>query len=324
MPYNRLHYPSLTGVVNAAAKDSKTTSAHMSPPEHYRHHTSDESRLGWALLLTAGFMVVEVIGGIISGSLALLADAGHMLTDAAALGMAWLAERWSRRPADTLRSYGYDRLQILAAFVNGLGFIAVVIWICIEAVTRLFAPVVVQANIMLGVAAAGLLVNLAAFALLHSQDSENLNVRGAAVHVLGDLAGSAAAVVAAIVILVTGWMPIDPLLSILVALLILRSAWIVVRQSTHILLEGSPPDMDVALLRRTLAEAVPAVRDLHHVHVWSLTPERRLLTMHVATDPAADQSETLRRVKRILTERFGIDHSTIQIENDQCADHPRK
>jgi len=276
------------------------------------------------LILTAGFMVIEVVGGIVSGSLALLADAGHMLTDSAALGMAWLAERWSRRPADTLRSYGYHRLQILAAFVNGIGFIAVVIWICIEAVSRVFAPIAVQADIMLIVAAIGLLVNLAAFALLHGQHSENLNVRGAAVHVLGDLAGSAAAVLAATVILATGWMPIDPLLSILVALLILRSAWIVVRQSAHILLEGAPPDMDVALLRRTLIEAIPAIRDLHHVHVWSLTPERRLLTMHVDTEPSVDQAETLRRVKQILAERFGIDHSTIQIESEQCADHPRE
>lgn len=290
----------------------------------HNRHTGDERRLGWALILTAGFMVIEVVGGIVSGSLALLADAGHMLTDSAALGMAWLAERWSRRPADTLRSYGYHRLQILAAFVNGIGFIAVVIWICIEAVSRVFAPIAVQADIMLIVAAIGLLVNLAAFALLHGQHSENLNVRGAAVHVLGDLAGSAAAVLAATVILATGWMPIDPLLSILVALLILRSAWIVVRQSAHILLEGAPPDMDVALLRRTLIEAIPAIRDLHHVHVWSLTPERRLLTMHVDTEPSVDQAETLRRVKQILAERFGIDHSTIQIESEQCADHPRE
>ncbi|MDH3636934.1 MAG: cation diffusion facilitator family transporter [Gammaproteobacteria bacterium] len=291
----------------------------------HNHHTHniDERRLRWALILTAGFMVIEVVGGIISGSLALLADAGHMLTDSAALGMAWLAARWSRRPADELRSYGYHRLQILAAFVNGMGFIALVIWICIEAMARLFTPITVQGDVMLTVAAVGLLVNLVAFAILRGQHSENLNVRGAAVHVLGDLAGSVAAILAAVVILGTGWTPIDPLLSIFVALLILRSAWIVVRQSAHILLEGTPPDMDVALLRRTLTDAIPEIRDLHHVHVWSLTPERRLLTMHVDTEPSVDQAETLRRVKEILADRFGINHSTIQIESERCPDHPR-
>ncbi len=266
---------------------------------------------------------MEVVGGLISGSLALLADAGHMLTDSAALAMAWLAARWSCRPADELRSYGYHRLQILAAFANGIGFIVVVIWIGIEAVSRLFTPVPIQGGIMLIVSSAGLIVNLLAFAILRSDRSRNLNVRGAALHVLGDLAGSVAAVTAALIILSTGWTPIDPLLSIAVALLILRSAWVIIRQSAHILLEGTPQDLDVGALRRTLAETVPAIRDLHHIHVWSLTPQRRLLTMHVDTEPHADSADVLLRIKEILAERFGIEHSTIQIECDGCADYPR-
>jgi len=289
---------------------------------HHHHHPenalSSERRLLWAMGLIAGFMIIEVIGGLLSGSLALMADAGHMLTDTASLALAWLAARIARRPADELRTYGYHRIQILAAFLNGIGFIALVIWIAIEAVQRLMQPVEVLGGLMLVVAAMGLVVNVVAFAILHGGSREDLNLRGALVHVIGDLLGSVAAMVAAGVILWSGWMPIDPLLSILVALLILRSAWYVVRHSTHILLEGTPEDMDVERLRTILTDAVPAVQDIHHIHVWSLTPERPMLTMHVTVAEAADVSEVLSQLKDILNERFGIHHSTIQVEPKHC------
>jgi len=185
----------------------------------------------WAFVLTAGFMGAEVAGGLLSGSLALLADAAHMLTDAASLALAWCAFRIARRPADPRRSYGYHRGQVLAAFVNGAVLVAIVAWIFIEAVQRLMNPVPVEGGLMLGVAALGLAVNVIAFLVLHGGDRENLNMRGAAAHVLGDLLGSAAAIAGALVILWTGWTPIDPILSMLVGLLVLRSAWMVVRES---------------------------------------------------------------------------------------------
>ena len=286
---------------------------------HHDHAHTDETRLKWAMLLTGGFLVAEVIGGILSGSLALLADAAHMLTDTAALAMAWVAARLSRRPADTLRSYGYQRLQILAAFVNGVAFFGVVGWIFYEAATRLVSPPPVKGGLMLAVATAGLVVNVAAWFILRGRGG-NLNVRAAAVHVLGDMLGSAAAILAAGVILTTGWMAIDPLLSVLVGLLILRSAWFVVRESGHILLEGTPVGHDVEVIRKTLVEAVPEARDIHHVHLWSLTPDDPVLTLHVSVGPESDCATVLEQVKSVLVNRFGISHSTIQVEPFSCAD----
>jgi cobalt-zinc-cadmium efflux system protein len=270
-------------------------------------------------MLITGFMVVEVVGGLLSGSLALLADAGHMLTDAASLALAWLAARAALRPADDLRTYGYHRIQILAAFINGIAFIALVVWIGVEAVQRLMHPVEVMGGTMMVVAVIGLLVNILAFFILHAGEGDDLNMRAALIHVLGDLLGSVAAITAAGIILWTGWMPIDPILSVLVALLILRSAWFVVRRSMHILLEGTPEDVDVEKLRRVLREEVPSVREVHHVHVWSLTPERPLLTLHVVAADGVNHTEVLEQVKAILMRRFHIDHSTIQIER-YCVD----
>lgn len=278
-------------------------------------------RLLWAMLLTAGFMVVEVLGGIFSGSLALMADAGHMLTDTASLFIAWLAARLALRPADSLRSYGYQRIQILAAFINGIAFLAVVAWIVVEAIRRFMSPVQVHGNIMMVIAVLGLLVNVAAFFMLHLGDHHDLNLRAAVIHVLGDLLGSVATIVAAGVIIVTGWMPIDPLLSILVALLILRSAWKVVKQAGHILLEGTPEDLDAVHIRETLTAEIADVADVHHIHIWSLTPGYPLLTMHVNLRQGVDYVQSLRQIKQVLVKRFNIEHSTVQLEQDHCIDH---
>lgn len=287
----------------------------------HSHGTDSKGRLGWALALTATFMVAEVVGGVLSGSLALIADAGHMLTDAAALALAWVAMQVAERPYDARRTYGYHRAQVLAAFVNGVTLLAIVAWIVYEAVLRLLAPVPVEGGLMLAVAAVGLAVNWAAFALLHGGDRRNLNMRGAAVHVLGDLLGSLAAIVAAAVILLTGWTPIDPALSILVALLILRSAWFLIRRTTHILLEGAPEQFDTRRLKEMLTAAIPEVRDIHHVHAWSLTPERPLMTLHAVIDAEADDARVLRCIKELLGSEFGVDHATIQIERLGCADN---
>ena len=265
-------------------------------------------------------MVAEVIGGLLSGSLALLADAGHMLTDTGSLFLAWIAARMSHKPADTLRSYGYHRVQILAAFSNGAFFILIVGWITYEAVQRILNPVEVIGGIMLVIAGLGLVVNLLAFYILHGAGGKDLNVRAALLHVLGDLLGSVAAITAAVIILGTGWMPIDPILSLFVALLILRSAWMVVKESTHILLEGTPQDIDIEILQTAIIDAIPCVRDVHHVHVWSLTPEHPLLTLHVNVDPDVDSTQVLQRIKQVLQDRFQIHHSTIQVEPAHCVD----
>lgn len=266
-------------------------------------------------------MIVEVIGGLWSGSLALLADAGHMLTDTVSLFLAWIAARLSRRPADTLRSYGYHRVQILTAFLNGVFFILIVGWIFYEAVHRLMQPVEVLGGMMLVIAVLGLLVNLLVFRILHTGDKANLNLRAALLHVLGDLLGSVAAISAACIILLTGWFPIDPILSVFVALLILKSAWGVVKESAHILLEGTPQDVDVQLLKQTLVEAVPGVNNVHHVHAWSLTPDRPMLTLHISIDENINPSDVLEQVKSILVKRFKIHHSTVQVESGKCIDN---
>jgi len=280
----------------------------------------NERRIFIAMWLTGGFMVAEVVGGLISGSLALIADAGHMATDTAALGLAWLAFRLSQRPADTSRSYGYHRGEVLAAFVNGIAMLALVLWILVEAVQRLFAPVEIMGGIMLWIAVGGLLVNCVAFWLLHGGSKENLNIQGAAVHVLGDLLGSVAAIIAAGVIIWTAWTPIDPLLSIAVALLVLRSAWFIARQSAHILMEGAPPGLEPAQIKSDLLGNIDGLEDVHHVHTWSLNQERPLVTLHARIQEDADADALLKAINARLMEKFKVDHATVQIEKGVCTD----
>ncbi len=283
-------------------------------------HADSERRVLWAMLLTGGFMVVEVVGGLVSGSLALLADAGHMVTDVAALGLALAAFKVGRRSHDARRTYGYHRFQVLAAFVNGLALIAIVAWIAYEAVNRILAPVDVLSNLMLAVAGAGLVVNIVTFGILHAGDRANINIRGAALHVLGDLLGSVAAIAAAIIIMITGWMPIDPILSLLVAILVSRSAWGLIRSSSHILLEGAPDWLDVEDLRTGMIRAVPGVVDAHHIHIWMITAERPMITLHVEVEPDTDHHATLVAVRRYIRDELSVSHSTVQIETAGCAD----
>lgn len=282
-------------------------------------HNDNERRIFLAMLLTGGFMVVEIVGGLLSGSLALIADAGHMATDTAALALAWFAFRLSKRPADASRSYGFHRGEVLAAFVNGLAMIALVAWIIFEAAQRLYTPVEVLGGLMLWVAVGGLLVNCLAFWLLHRGSRDNLNIRGAAVHVAGDLLGSVAAIAAAGVIIATGWTPIDPLLSLVVAVLVLRSAWFITRQSAHILMEGAPDNLTPELIRADLLQHVEGLQDVHHVHCWSLTQERPLVTLHARIEEFADADQMLFAVNQRLAEKFAVDHATVQIERSACT-----
>ena len=281
---------------------------------------NNERRMGFAALLTGSFMLAEVAGGIVAGSLALLADAGHMLTDFAALALAWFGFRLARRPADWKRTYGFDRFQILVAFANGLTLFAIAAWIVYEAIERLMTTPVVSGGIMVVIAILGLLVNVAAFVLLQGADRENLNVRGAAVHVIGDLLGSVAALAAGTVILFTGWTPIDPLLSLVVAAIIVRSGWRVVADAGHILLEGAPAELDTRAIGPDLVANVKGVEQVHHVHVWSITQSRRMVTLHALICETEDSDRVVRAIKARLKERFGLDHATVEIERGACAD----
>jgi cobalt-zinc-cadmium efflux system protein len=298
-----------------------TQSDHNHSRAHDHHHgpghthgASNERALSWGFLLTFGFMLAEVGGGFMSGSLALLADAGHMLTDAAALGLAWLGFRIARRAPDERRSFGYARFEVLAGLANAVTLLIVVAWIAVEAVGRLQEPQPVLAGPMAAVALLGLVVNIGVFMMLSRADREHVNVRGAIIHVAGDLLGSVAALVAAGVIHATGWTPIDPLLSLLVGLLILKSAWSLLRHSLHILLEGAPEQVDVGELRRDLVSRANGIVDVHHVHVWSLTSGKNLATLHVGLSPGADQAVALESTIARLAERFGIVHATIQVD----------
>ncbi len=271
------------------------------------------------MIITA-FLAVEVAGGLIAGSLALLADAGHMLSDSVALGMSWAALRIGRRPADPLRSYGYRRLEVLVAFANGCALFVITVWIAVEAAMRLAAPRVVLGRPMLAVAVAGLLANAAAYAVLSGGRRANLNLRSAWLHVLGDLLGFGVTILAALVILFTGWSRADPILSLVVAALIARSALEIVRSSGHILLEGTPKGLDAARVREDLLAKLPSLSDVHHIHAWSLTEEQRFITLHVRASQGADLDTLVPAVCERLEHRFGVTHSTIQVDRAECAD----
>lgn len=281
---------------------------------------SNTRRLGIAALFTGSFMLVEAIGGYLAGSLALLADAGHMLTDTAALIMAFGAARLAGRPADRRRSYGYERLRVLAALINSIALLALVVWLVTEAVQRVLDPQPVNARLMLSIALLGALVNVGVLLLLRKGHDEDINLGAAYLHVLSDLGGSAAAALAAVVILSTGWTRADPLLSLLIAALVARVAIRLLRRSSHILLEGAPEGLEPDKLARELQAAVREAEDVHHVHAWSLDSREVLVTLHARIGPRQDADEAMAAIKRVLETRWGIRHSTIQIERSLCHD----
>ncbi|WP_411818290.1 cation diffusion facilitator family transporter [Hyphococcus sp. DH-69] len=296
----------------------------MSNCGHHDHHTPNDKvtgRLLAALAVIATFMVVEIVGGIISGSLALLADAAHMLTDALALALAVAAQFFAARPADSRLHFGYRRAQVLAAFVNGLLLGVLLLWIIYEAISRFIEPVEVASGLMLWVAIAGLAANAVAFLILHRPDEKNVNMRGAILHVLGDMLGSVAAIIAAIVIGLTGWMAIDPILSIAVAVLIGISAFRLVKETGFILLEGAPTNIDVNELGRGLVDTSPEIIGVHHVQISQITPEQPRLTMHVCVANAEKAPSALASAKSYLERNYNIHDSTIQIEiGPNCPD----
>jgi cobalt-zinc-cadmium efflux system protein len=291
----------------------------VAPVGHGHTHAANERRTLWATVITAAFMVAEAVGGWLAGSLALVADAAHMLTDAVSLGLAWFAFRLSRRPPTLAHTFGYDRLQVVVAFANGITMLFLVGWIVVHAFERLAQPTPILPVPMIAIAALGLAVNVGVFATLHGADRANLNIRGAMLHVMGDLLGSVAALTAGVVIFLTGWVQIDAWLSLVVAALLIRSAIALVRDSGRILLQAVPQGLDVETILADL-KSLPDVEDVHHLHAWCLTHEQHIATLHARVAVGADRDDAVHRIKRRLVDRFGIGHATVEVEVQSCAD----
>jgi cobalt-zinc-cadmium efflux system protein len=287
--------------------------SHGKGHDHDHHHHASGS-LKTALIISAAFMVAEFIGALYTNSLALLADSGHMLTDVAALSLSLFAIRFATRRATPRMTYGFYRVEILAALVNGVFLVLVSIYIFYEAFTRFKSPEAVKANWMLVVAIIGLLANASSAWLLFGKHHENLNIRGAFFHVLTDAIGSMGAILASLAIILSGYALADPLISVVVAILILWSSWIVIRDAVDILLEGTPAHINIVSLREQLGH-VDGVGSVHDLHVWTLTSGVLAMSCHiVAENDSYNRTDLLSRVNGLAREQFRIDHSTIQIE----------
>ena len=272
-----------------------------------------------AFLLTSGFMVAELVGGILANSLALMADAGHMVSDAAALGLGLFAMWIASRPHTERRTFGFHRAEILAALVNGSLLVGIALFVSYHAVGRLREAQEVASGPVLIIAALGLVVNVVALRILGGHRHANLNVRGAFVHVLGDALGSIGVLISGVVIRFTGWMPVDGIVSLFIATLILVSGWRLVRETISVLLESSPRHLDTDALRRDLTE-IEGVRDVHDLHVWTVTSGFVSLSAHAEVTSSDIADEVLRRATVLLRERYGIRHVTIQPETSQIHD----
>jgi len=295
----------------------------MGQPHHHHHVTAAEvagnrRRLALALILTAAYMVAEVIGGLAANSLALLADAGHMFSDTAALGLSLAAVTLAQRPATAQRTYGFYRAEILAALVNGATLLALAVLIGREAWERLSAPPEVKGGLMLAIACGGLLINLANLRILSGGREGNLNVRGAWLHVLADTLGSIGAISAGAAIYFLDWRWADPAASFVIAALVLYSSWGLVRETLDVLMEGVPKGISVADVTAALEE-LPGVLDAHDLHVWSLTSGRNIATTHLVIAKDADHQGVIEAANRTLAERFAIEHATIQVEHAELA-----
>jgi cobalt-zinc-cadmium efflux system protein len=317
----------------ASSRPSTDTSYHNPGDAHQHagtpHHGVGHSHAGdapvgslrIALALTAALLVVEVIGGVLSNSIALLADAGHMLTDVAALGLAMFVAWFSRQPTTPQKTFGYLRGEILAAFVNGATLLLISAWILWTAVVRLRSPEEVKSGLMLAVSAVGLVVNLIAARVLFTSSKHSLNTRGAYLHVLGDLLATVGTLAAAIAIRYTGWLMADPIASILTTVLIMRGAWRLVRESVDILLESTPAHIPVLAVRGQL-EAIPGIESVHDLHVWAVTPAIVAMSAHCIVREPRQHQHVLEHIHDAMR-LFGIEHVTIQLEKDEMLDRER-
>ena len=287
---------------------------------HHDHEHGAENRRALALVLalTAGYTVVEIIGGLLTGSLALLADAGHMLSDNLSLGLALFAAWLAQRPATPNRSFGYRRAEILAALANGVTLVAVSIWVFVEAYSRLREPTEVLGTPMLLVASLGLLVNATGAIILYRSGGESLNVEGAMRHVFADALGSVGAIAAATVIILTGWRYADPLISVAIGFLILGSSWKLLKDSTNILLEATPTNLDATEVGRKMASAEGIV-EVHDLHIWTITSGFPALSAHVLVGRKEDCHARRRELEDLLVKEYGVSHTTLQV--DHMGDH---
>ncbi|MDH3201475.1 MAG: cation diffusion facilitator family transporter [Myxococcales bacterium] len=274
----------------------------------------NRKRLAFALALTAVYMVAEIVGGYLSNSLALLADAGHMFSDVAALGLSLAALGWAQRPATTARTFGFHRAEILAAFINGAALLAVAILIAIEAWERLSKPEEINATLMVGIATGGLAINLINLKILSGGKNESLNVRGAWLHVMADTLGSVGAIIAGLSILIFGWVWADPIASLLITTLVVYSAWGLLRETLDVLMQSVPRHIALEDVIGALEEQ-PGVVDVHDLHIWSLTSGRHVATTHLVVTGTVDPQAVISAARRLLSERFDIDHTTIQVES---------
>jgi cobalt-zinc-cadmium efflux system protein len=283
---------------------------------HHHHNHGDRQtgrrRLAFTLALVLLYMVAEVVGGLWTGSLALLADAGHMLSDAAALGLALFALWIAERPGGPQRTFGFRRTEVLAALANGATLLLVAVFIALEAWERFQAPQEVKGREMMLIAVGGLVINLVGLFVLHGSRSHSLNLRGAWLHVLADTLGSVQAIAAGALIWAFGWHWADPLASVLIAALVIWSAWSLLRDSLNVLMEATPPHIDAEEVRAALT-AVPGIREVHDLHIWTITSGFESLSVH-ARVAEGDRDEILRQAGELLRERFGIEHTTVQLE----------
>ena len=293
---------------------------HSLPHLHDHAHPSHQGRLRWALVLTALFFVAEVVGGVISNSLALLADAGHMFTDVGALALSLFVAWFSRQPAAPDKTYGYLRFEILAALLNGAVLLLVSALIVWEAFGRLQTPEPLQGNVMLFVALGGLLVNAASAAILHPVHGHSLNARGAYLHVLGDLLGSVGTVAAALIIRWTGWVAADPIASIVVTLLVVRSAWRLVREAVNVLLEATPAHISLGRVREGL-QGIAGIESVHDLHVWTVTSGLVAMSAHAVVREPGENQKVLESAVAAM-KRLGISHVTLQVERDSICEQP--
>ncbi|MBA2339685.1 MAG: cation transporter [Pyrinomonadaceae bacterium] len=282
-------------------------------------HARSRQRLGIVMVLTAVYMLAEAAGGWWTSSLALLADAGHMLTDVAALALALLALRFAAKPATPEKTFGYYRLEILAALTNGVSLVIVALLIFREAWARFYFPPEVRGFEMALIAAGGLVVNLVCAWLLHGGHNHDLNMRGAWLHLIGDALGSVGAIIAAILLSVYGWAWADPVCSVFVAMLIVWSSWKLIREATNVLLEGTPAHINLAAVETAILDT-EGVEDVHDLHVWTITSGREALSAHVVHTEGAAQPKLLKELRIKLRERFGVDHLTIQMETAEFGD----
>ena len=279
--------------------------------QHQMHYTASRF-IGFALFLTGGFALVEIVASFASGSLALLSDAGHMLTDTASLGLAYIAQRFAMRPASSKLSFGYTRVEIVAAFVNALFMLAIIAWIVFKAIGRLVAPTPVAGETVTLVATLGLFVNLLVAWLL-MRDQTSMNARAALVHVMGDLLGSVAAIAAGLVIYFTGWLPIDPILSLVVAVLLLNSTWSLIKESGWHLLDGVPHHIDYEGVGEDLLK-VEGIESVHDLHIWNMSPDHPMLTAHVLLKSDVRWPILLESARLMLRDKHKIEHITLQPE----------